>query len=781
MDHIVLVPNNVGTSRGVALFGGKGTVAPRRSGVAVPHATITSKSLGRAMHLNDTWVEVMRMHEKAVNPTMPEVEGTHQFGCWFFPASGSGVWLNTRRSHHLLHKAEAAGQPPFVENGPGDFLAQWLGSTLGFSEEAKARRWPAREWQFNWSTQFRDGLWRPYLPSRWPTMHGGDTTAWKLALDAITFPPSHRSERFTALAPTLHLDTVQVQSTAPSDDQALPSEVVDVSRGCMSGSPIGACPPTSLELRGGVGASFGCRCEEGEVALNCRRSTPMPVGGGRRSGVSKDHRVSFRKAVGVPENGFDSCAVVGSSGALLTERFGNEIDAHELVVRFNLAPQESFEPLVGSKTTLRFLNTQAMGEVLQTCAPTGECKPNPSCCPRVRVVILNSNSKTVTSCYQSVCGGGISRHATHLDESPFVLRATAKKHNVMSGTYGIAAALLLCTGRVTVFGFTTTAGVRAPYHYYDRCGPDTKADSLAETAASIRTIVSDDSRITVRASAGSHPQFRVAAAGDCPDAREANSRITRGLQNRELLVPSIDVAKAGLPPAASVARRLRVSTSPYVVMHGYWNRSMARALRAEVVQSLQDCSETGEGMDRRRLGASAGYPLSLRFQEDAYLLQIARLHHPGKAVNVRAQAGLTLAGERSGGGWHKDTLSRGIKALLYLDDVDASNGPFSMLLDYDDHKLAWIPDAVSGIRRRLNESAIARACAAPGRSHVAELHARMGSVVVFEISSAHCGKPCASGERASITNYYKVSKKPTACQAGQHVTVGHFTRSASGR
>ena len=76
-------------------------------------------------------------------------------------------------------------------------------------------------------------------------------------------------------------------------------------------------------------------------------------------------RQSFRGAVGAPRAGYGSCAVVGSSGALLTERFGADIDAHDFVIRFNGAPTEAFEPVVVSKTSMSFLNTQAMGEELE--------------------------------------------------------------------------------------------------------------------------------------------------------------------------------------------------------------------------------------------------------------------------------------------------------------------------------------------------------------------------------------------------------------------------------
>mmetsp|Transcript_29004 Transcript_29004/g.81691 ORF Transcript_29004/g.81691 Transcript_29004/m.81691 type:complete len:447 (+) Transcript_29004:194-1534(+) len=55
---------------------------------------------------------------------------------------------------------------------------------------------------------------------------------------------------------------------------------------------------------------------------------------------------------------FEKCAVVGSSGILHHFQFGEEIDDHDMVLRFNSAPTRGFEKLVGSKTTHRITNTQ---------------------------------------------------------------------------------------------------------------------------------------------------------------------------------------------------------------------------------------------------------------------------------------------------------------------------------------------------------------------------------------------------------------------------------------
>jgi hypothetical protein len=51
--------------------------------------------------------------------------------------------------------------------------------------------------------------------------------------------------------------------------------------------------------------------------------------------------------------GSKTCALVSNSGALLARTDGAEIDAHDIVFRFNMAPTNGFEANVGYKTTFR--------------------------------------------------------------------------------------------------------------------------------------------------------------------------------------------------------------------------------------------------------------------------------------------------------------------------------------------------------------------------------------------------------------------------------------------
>jgi hypothetical protein len=53
---------------------------------------------------------------------------------------------------------------------------------------------------------------------------------------------------------------------------------------------------------------------------------------------------------------FESCALVGNSGSLLSFTHGAAIDRHSLVVRMNAAPTKGFEASVGTKIHWRFVN-----------------------------------------------------------------------------------------------------------------------------------------------------------------------------------------------------------------------------------------------------------------------------------------------------------------------------------------------------------------------------------------------------------------------------------------
>jgi len=59
---------------------------------------------------------------------------------------------------------------------------------------------------------------------------------------------------------------------------------------------------------------------------------------------------------------FNTCAVVTSAGSLKNSKLGAFIDSHDVVLRFNNAPTEDYAKDVGTKTTIRIVNSQVVAK-----------------------------------------------------------------------------------------------------------------------------------------------------------------------------------------------------------------------------------------------------------------------------------------------------------------------------------------------------------------------------------------------------------------------------------
>lgn len=107
--------------------------------------------------------------------------------------------------------------------------------------------------------------------------------------------------------------------------------------------------------------------------------------------------------------------------------------------------------------------------------------------------------------------------------------------------------------------------------------------------------------------------------------------------------------------------------------------------------------------------------------------------------------------------------------MLYLEEVTRENGPFTMLLNYDDATLAAAYDHADakGRKTRFNDTAVHRAldpAAASAARRAAptalEILGAPGTLVIFLTHNIHRGKLLERGERTSITTYYNVGQPP---------------------
>uniref|UniRef100_A0A336MV60 Beta-galactoside alpha-2,6-sialyltransferase 1 n=1 Tax=Culicoides sonorensis TaxID=179676 RepID=A0A336MV60_CULSO len=57
-----------------------------------------------------------------------------------------------------------------------------------------------------------------------------------------------------------------------------------------------------------------------------------------------------------------TCVIVSSAGSMKKSKLGSFIDSHDIVLRFNHAPTETYEKDVGKKTTIRIVNSQVVSK-----------------------------------------------------------------------------------------------------------------------------------------------------------------------------------------------------------------------------------------------------------------------------------------------------------------------------------------------------------------------------------------------------------------------------------
>eukprot|EP00239_Pterosperma_sp_CCMP1384_P011776 CAMPEP_0197864404 /NCGR_PEP_ID=MMETSP1438-20131217/42646_1 /TAXON_ID=1461541 /ORGANISM="Pterosperma sp., Strain CCMP1384" /LENGTH=195 /DNA_ID=CAMNT_0043482649 /DNA_START=635 /DNA_END=1222 /DNA_ORIENTATION=+ len=152
---------------------------------------------------------------------------------------------------------------------------------------------------------------------------------------------------------------------------------------------------------------------------------------------------------------FSSCAVVGSSGKLLTNRkVGSEIDGYTAVIRFNDAPTRGFESYVGAKTTVRVQNIEycgykeSDGEIL-----LHYTDPKRSHFARCIDKDIHKISPRMLS---------YSQNYFLKARPPPPYDPTNGKVKMSGGFYGIMLAMHLC-GKVAIYGFGQT-----PDHYYQK-------------------------------------------------------------------------------------------------------------------------------------------------------------------------------------------------------------------------------------------------------------------------------------------------------------------------
>ncbi|MBV9889704.1 MAG: phytanoyl-CoA dioxygenase family protein, partial [Rhizobacter sp.] len=225
-------------------------------------------------------------------------------------------------------------------------------------------------------------------------------------------------------------------------------------------------------------------------------------------------------------------------------------------------------------------------------------------------------------------------------------------------------------------------------------------------------------------------------------------------------------------PSARQAAELAIAIreAGFVVLPNYKSADWCSAMRSELLSAMGDGSRTTlHTEDTRLFGIENLSQRAASFASDPMLLSVASLYAKSRerllfcmANRVSFREGVAFG---SGGEWHRDSFRKEVKAMLYLSDVGAQDGPFCVLegshrgnrLARDVRSLAVAikRGQVTGLTpTRLGDAGIRLAANEPER--LLMLTANAGTLILFDGSLIHTGAPPQPGgkERWALTNYY---------------------------
>ena len=169
--------------------------------------------------------------------------------------------------------------------------------------------------------------------------------------------------------------------------------------------------------------------------------------------------------------------------------------------------------------------------------------------------------------------------------------------------------------------------------------------------------------------------------------------------------------------------------------------------------------------DKRIFGVEQILPVARKFAQEPAFLELGELVNREYTYCAFTLAGWLQAGDdgSSGNGWHRDAFFSQYKAMVYLTDVTEKNGPFELLPG--SHKLSTVLRGISKaglghMQNRLSDSEVDRLETVLGTRRKTLL-GNAGSLIIFNSSTVHRGRPINCGERFALTNYYfPISRDP---------------------
>jgi hypothetical protein len=217
----------------------------------------------------------------------------------------------------------------------------------------------------------------------------------------------------------------------------------------------------------------------------------------------------------------------------------------------------------------------------------------------------------------------------------------------------------------------------------------------------------------------------------------------------------------------------------YCVIENYYTQEHCQLLILQLRKFMAEQPEyVHHKEDDRLFGIEHASSQIMAFKEDPLFLGIASTVNGVSSTAAFTLAGI-LHGEKkgsSGAGWHRDAFFSQFKAMLYLTDVNEENGPFQFI-EGSHHLGSVLRDSCLAkskcMHDRLDDRQV-ELIVGRNPSRLKTLTAKAGTVILFNSSGIHRGKPIVLGERVALTNYYYETNRINAEMYKKFSVYPHF-------
>ena len=168
----------------------------------------------------------------------------------------------------------------------------------------------------------------------------------------------------------------------------------------------------------------------------------------------------------------------------------------------------------------------------------------------------------------------------------------------------------------------------------------------------------------------------------------------------------------------------------------------------------------GCSMDERIFNAQAMSPdINKYFTVNPLLCNIAHkytgINSPYKKTMINKVSYQEGAVINSGGGWHRDAHDIQFKSIMYLTDVDKTNGNFQWLTNSSRKYVGYPTPRTQSYDTRFSDSVVDQLIKDNDSCELVDVVGKKGTLIIADTTYIHRGAIIEAGERKAITQYYR--------------------------